>query len=169
MCAIYQQYGYTRVVKHYENEKKITGILILLVLMSCALESKFGLPNDEKIDKNLIGVWGVMNNTKDSLEIKNKGDFRFEIVISGEKEVIQGYTKKIKGFTILNLIVDDEKGGKLNMFYGVRIKNDTLEFSEVTDKLRKTDFNSQKELIRFFERNISRTDFFINPERLIRK
>jgi hypothetical protein len=67
------------------------------------------------------------------------------------------------------LIVDDEKGGKLNTFYGVRIKNDTLEFSEVTDKLRKTDFNSQKELIRFFERNISRTDFFINPERLIRK
>lgn len=150
-------------------KKKIIGILILLVLMSCALESKFGLPNDEKIDKNLIGVWGAMDNTKDSLEIKNKGDFRFEIIISGEKEVIQGYTKKIKGFTIMNLIVDDEKGEKLNTFYGVRIKNDILEFSEVSDKLRKTDFNSQKELIRFFEKNISRTDFFINPERLIRK
>jgi hypothetical protein len=150
-------------------KKKILGISLLLILMSCALESIFGLPNDEKIDENLIGVWVAMDSPKDSLEIKNKGDFRFEMIISGEKDIIEGYTKKIKGFTIMNLIIDGGKGEKLNTFYGVRIKNDTLEYSEVSDKLRKTDFSSQKELIRFFEKNISRSDFFINPERLIRK
>lgn len=149
--------------------KKILGISLLLLLMSCALESIFGLPNDEKIDKNLIGVWAAIDSSKDSLEIKNKGDFRFEMIISGEKDIFEGYTLKIKGFTIMNLIVDGGKGEKLNTFYGVRIKNDTLEYSEVSDKLRKTDFISQKELIDYFEKNITRSDFFINPERLTRK
>ena len=53
----------------------------------------------------------------------------------------------------MNLIVDGAKGKKINVFYGVKIKNDTLEFSEVSDKIRKTEFDSQKELISFFEKN----------------
>ena len=62
-----------------------------------------------------------------------------------------------------------QKEKKLMFFYGVKIKNDTLEFSEVSDKIRKTEFDSQKELISFFEKNITRSDFFINPLQLIRK
>jgi len=96
-------------------------------------------------------------------------NFIYEIILSDEKEIIQGYTKEIKGFTIMNLIVDGAKGKKINVFYGVKIKNDTLEFSEVSDKIRKTEFDSQKELISFFEKNITRSDFFINPLQLIRK
>jgi len=150
-------------------KKIIFIILTLLLIISCALESKFGLPNDEKVNKNLIDVWYLSDNKKDSLIINKKTDFRYEIILSEEKEIIQGYTKEIKGFTIMNLIVDDAKGKKINVFYGVKIKNDTLEFSEVSDKIRKTEFDSQKELISFFEKNITRSDFFINPLQLIRK
>ena len=150
-------------------KKIIFSLLIVFLLISCALESKFGLPNDEKINKNLINTWYSLNSPKDSLLINKKGDFKYEIILSGENEIIQGYTKKIKGITIMNLIVEDGKGGKINAFYGIKIKKDTLEYSEVSDKLRKTDFSSQKELTNYFEKNITRTDFFINPERLIRK
>ena len=150
-------------------KKIIFSILTLLLFISCALESKFGLPNDEKVNKNLIDVWYLFDNKKDSLIINKKTDFIYEIILSDEKEIIQGYTKEIKGFTIMNLIVDGAKGKKINVFYGVKIKNDTLEFSEVSDKIRKTEFDSQKELISFFEKNITRSDFFINPLQLIRK
>jgi len=150
-------------------KKIIFSILTLLLIISCVLESKFGLPNDEKVNKNLIDVWYLFDNKKDSLIINKKTDFIYEIILSDEKEIIQGYTKEIKGFTIMNLIVDDAKGKKINVFYGVKIKNDTLEFSEVSDKIRKTEFDSQKELISFFEKNITRSDFFINPLQLIRK
>ena len=97
--------------------KKIKfSILTLLLIISCALESKFGLPNDEKVNKNLIDVWYLFDNKKDSLIINKKTDFIYEIILSDEKEIIQGYTKEIKGFTIMNLIVDGAKGKKINVF-----------------------------------------------------
>lgn len=97
-------------------KKIIFSILTLLLIISCALESKFGLPNDEKVNKNLIDVWYLFDNKKDSLIINKKTDFIYEIILSDEKEIIQGYTKEIKGFTIMNLIVDGAKGKKINVF-----------------------------------------------------
>ena len=97
-------------------KKIIFSILTLLLIISCALESKFGLPNDEKVNKNLIDVWYLFDNKKDSLIINKKTDFIYEIILSDEKEIIQGYTKEIKGFTIMNLIVDGAKGKKLMFF-----------------------------------------------------
>jgi len=97
-------------------KKIIFSILTLLLIISCVLESKFGLPNDEKVNKNLIDVWYLFDNKKDSLIINKKTDFIYEIILSDEKEIIQGYTKEIKGFTIMNLIVDGAKGKKLMFF-----------------------------------------------------
>ena len=97
-------------------KKIIFSILTLLLIISCVLESKFGLPNDKKVNKNLIDVWYLFDNKKDSLIINKKTDFIYEIILSDEKEIIQGYTKEIKGFTIMNLIVDGAKGKKLMFF-----------------------------------------------------
>ena len=60
-------------------KKIIFSILTLLLIISCALESKFGLPNDEKVNKNLIDVWYLFDNKKDSLIINKKTDFIYAI------------------------------------------------------------------------------------------
>ncbi len=54
-------------------KQRITGILILLIMVSCALESQFALPNDEKIIPELIGEWISVENSDDRINIiKNR-------------------------------------------------------------------------------------------------
>ena len=50
-------------------KQRITGILILLIMVSCALESQFALPNDEKIIPELIGEWISVENSDDQINI----------------------------------------------------------------------------------------------------
>ena len=56
-----------------------------------------------------------------------------------------------------------------NVFYGFKVEENTLIFSEINKKLRSEDFKSQTELLDFFKENINREDFFINQTELIRK
>jgi hypothetical protein len=148
-------------------KKKIYGLLILFLTISCALESKFGLPNDEKINNELIGVWYDGKIPNEYVIIKQNGEMKYKLILSDSTELIS-YSKKIKGFNILN-VKSDYKGTKINTFYRFELKNDTLEFSEVNKDMRKVDFNTQNELIEFFNENIDKKEFFINPVKLIRK
>jgi len=56
-----------------------------------------------------------------------------------------------------------------NVFYGFYVKENTLTFSEVNDKLHEKEFESASELLEFFEENVSKKDFFINHLDLKRK
>ena len=148
-------------------KNKIYSLLILFLIVSCALESKFGLPNDEKINTELIGEWYDGENPNEYIIIQKNGEKRYKLILSDSTESIL-YSKKIKGFNILNVITD-YKGTKSNTFYGFELKTDTLKIFEVNDKMREVDFNSQSELIDFFNENIEKSDFFINPDIMIRK
>ena len=148
-------------------KKIIYGLLILFLIISCALESKFGLPNDEKINTKLIGIWYNEKIPNESVIIKPNGEMKYKLILSDSTELIS-YSKRIKGFNILN-IISDYKGKTINTFYGFVIKNETLEFYEVNKEMRKIEFDSQAELIHFFNENVDKKEFFINPVKLTRK
>lgn len=147
-------------------KNKIFSLLFLVLIVSCALESKFGLPNDEKINTELIGTW-LDTKTNETLIIKKNNEISYKLIPNDSTELIS-YSKKIKGFNVLNMITN-HNGIKTNSFFGFKLKNDTLEFSEVNKELKETDFKSQAELIKFFNENIDKKGFFINPTILIRE
>ncbi|NRR91706.1 hypothetical protein HSX10_09040 [Winogradskyella undariae] len=147
-------------------KNKIFSLFFLVLIVSCALESKFGLPNDEKINTELIGTW-LDIKTNETLLIKKNNEMSYKLIPNDSTEIIF-YSKKIKGFNVLNIVTNDN-GVKTNSFFGFELRNDTLEFSEVNKDLKETDFNSQAELIKFFNENIDKKGFFINPTIVIRE
>ena len=147
-------------------KNKIFSLFFLVLIVSCALESKFGLPNDEKINTELIGTW-LDIKTNETLLIKKNNEMSYKLIPNDSTEIIF-YSKKIKGFNVLNIVTNDN-GVKTNSFFGFELRNDTLEFSEVNKDLKETDFNSQAELIKFFNENIDKKGFFINHTIVIRE
>ena len=152
-------------------KKRITGILILLIMVSCALESQFALPNDEKINTELLGEWVSIENSDDRINIIQNGakSYRLQIIEKTRiDEELIGFSKTINGFSIMNLKTESNDTIK-NVFYGFNIKGNTLTFSEVNDKLHEKEFESASELLEFFEENVAKENFFINPLNLKKK
>ena len=152
-------------------KQRITGILILFIMVSCALESQFALPNDEKIIPELIGEWISVENSDDRIHIIQNGEKSYRLQIIEDTKIDEeliGFSKTINGFSIMNLKTESN-GVITNVFYGFNIKGNTLTFSEVNDKLHEKEFESASELLKFFEENVSKKDFFINPLGLKRK
>jgi len=150
--------------------KKSTYILLILgcLLLGCALESKFALPKSETIDPALLGGWVFISEdgSEEHILIETLDDMTYRITF--DNDVLLAHTVTIKGHHVMNLF-DKENEDKPNVFYGFILKKNKLQIMEVTDKLTEGDFNSQKELIEFFETNIDRPDFFVNPDILKRK
>jgi len=145
--------------------KKIISIFILaIILVSCALESEFGLPNNSKTDKKLMGKW--YNKDKNGVLIfdKNK-DNTFSISIidnEGKKNIISkhAYTTTINKFKIINL-TDKTKDGKIiNMFYGYSLSKNIFKFREVNSNGDNKKFKTKEELLAYFKANIDKHDFF---------
>ena len=152
-------------------KKRIIGILILFIMVSCALESQFALPNDEKIIPELLGEWISVENSDDRINIiKNSEEsYRLQIIENTRiDEELIGFSKTINGFSIMNLKTE-ENGVITYLFYGFNVKENTLIFSEVNDKLHDDEFESQSELLQFFEENVAKEDFFTNTFELNRK
>lgn len=148
--------------------KKVLLVICMLVLViSCALESVFSLPKEENIDKNLLGTWYSETDEKsdDWLMLEAFDEKTYKLTL--EDDVTICFAATIKGYKIMNVV--DHTSSKPNMFYGFVVENDKLKIMEVSDKLNSDDFRSQKELIEFFEANIERPDFFVNPDTMIRK
>ena len=148
----------------------ITGLLMSLLLVSCTLESKFGLPNDEKINPDLVGEWYVEKHDNERIKILENGKKAYKLVLEENEKTyeLDLYSKTINGFHILNL-VDVDNNKITNIFYGFKLDGNILTISEVNDKLVKEDFQSESELLEFFQKNISREDFFTDPATLIRR
>lgn len=150
--------------------KKIIGFLILLLVVSCAIESMFSLPNDELIKSELIGEWRTEHSKHEFLRIEKNNEKTYKLIIVDKEktEELIAFSKAVKGFNIMNIITEYD-GKVANLFYGFNIDSNTLTFSEVNDKLRENEFESETELLNFFKENINRDDFFINQTELVRK
>ena len=73
-------------------------VLLSIVLTSCTLESKFGLPNTDKVDQNLIGVWStpcIINQESDTLTIKPLNEYSYKLLFDTNEE-LAAYSVKIK-------------------------------------------------------------------------
>ena len=151
-------------------KEKYIGFLILFLITSCSLESKFSLPNDEKIIPELIGEWHSEESDNEMIKILKNGEKSYLIQIidnNGTDELI-AFSKTIKGITIMN-VKTETKGIITNLFYGFSIESNTLFFFEINDKLRNGEFKSEFQLLKFFEENINKENFLINPTKLKRK
>lgn len=159
--------------KHYKMKfysQSVIGILILLLVTNCTLESKFSLPNDEKINHELIGEWHNTKDNEEKLSITKNGEKTYKLVLKDNKKIdtLISYSKTIQGFEIMNIKVEfDNK--VTNLFYGFKVERDTLIFSEVNSTLTDKEFESQTELLNFFKENINREDFFTVKTELVRK
>ncbi len=153
-----------------KTKKKIIGFLVLLLMISCALESQYSLPNDELIKSDIIGEWYPENNNNEIISILKNDDKTYRLIIKEDEETeeLKSFSKTIKGYSVMNIITES-KGKIKNVFYGFNVQGNTLTFSEVNDKLRNEDFKSESELLLFFEDNIERVDFFINESTLTKK
>lgn len=153
-----------------KHSKKIIGLFILFIVVSCTLESKFALPNDEDIKTELIGEWLSETDTDGSLSIMKKDEKTYTLQINNEDETerLTAFSKTIKGFNIMN-VKTDYKGKITNTFYGFTIDDNILTFYEVNKQLREKEFESDSDLLNFFEANVANQDFFVNPSKLIRK
>ncbi|PWG06491.1 hypothetical protein [Polaribacter aquimarinus] len=151
--------------------KKYTlSLIVLFLVISCSLESKYSLPNDENINPELIGEWYNKKDNEEKLIIAKHGEKTYKLLLKDKKktDVIISFSKTIKGFEIMNLKTEYKKE-ITNVFYGFKVEGNTLIFSKINKKLRNKDFQSQNELLDFFKENINREDFFINKTELIRK
>lgn len=156
-------------IKEMNMKEKITAMLLLSFMMSCTLESEFSLPNDEEIKTELIGEWSNEEDPNETFSIEKNDDKTYTLTLNiMEEEKITAFSKTIKEFGIMNVMA--KEGGKVkNLFYGFRVDNNTLTYSEVNDALIENDFKSQTELLNFFRENISKKEFFINPVKLNKK
>ena len=145
------------------------SLIILFLVISCSLESKFSLPNDENINTELIGEWFNEKDNSEKLTIIKYGEKTYKLLLKDKEKTdeIISFSKTIKGFEIMNLKTE-YKNKITNVFYGFKVEGNTLIFSEVNKKLRSKEFESQNELLEFFKDNINREDFFINKTKLIR-
>lgn len=150
--------------------KTITGIVLVFLMISCSLDSKFSLPNDEEIKPELLGEWYSEKDNTVRITILKNSDITYKLLIteSGNTEELTSFSKTINGVNLFN-VKTEYKGNITNVFYGFNIKGDSLIFSEVNDKLRTEEFDSESDLLHFFEDNMDRDDFFVNPTKLIRK
>jgi hypothetical protein len=139
--------------------------------MSCALESKYALPNEELINTNLLGDWYGPEDPDNFVRISKRTDKTYTVTVfeKDEKQVVsQAFSKSIKGYNILNLITTtDDKS--TNIFVGFTVNGNSLTYFDVTNKLREDDFSSKKELLDFFENHISNEGFFQDPIELKKK
>ena len=142
-------------------------VLLSIILTNCTLESKFGLPNTDKVDQNLIGVWStpcIINQESDTLTIKPLNEYSYKLLFDTNEE-LAAYSVKIKDYNIINIISNVDGN---NLFYGYEVEKDTLRFYEVNPELLKSDISSQKELNDFFAKNINKHNFFMNACIMIR-
>lgn len=152
-----------------KHTNKIIGISIIFIIVSCSLESVFSLPNDEKIKTELIGEWfyGKSSEAIIRIEKNNKKTYKLILDENGKTEELIAFSKTINGFNIM-ILINDFDGDSIYEYYGFTIDDKTLTYSEVNKNFRESDFSSETDLLNFFQKNVTKKDFFINPNVLKR-
>jgi hypothetical protein len=152
-----------------KHTNKIIGISIIFLIVSCSLESVFSLPNDEKIKTELIGEWFYGKNSEAIIRIEKNNKKTYKLILdeNGKTEELIAFSKTINGFNIM-ILINDFDGDSIYEYYGFTIDDKTLTYSEVNKNFRESDFSSETDLLNFFQKNVTKKDFFINPNVLKR-
>ena len=152
-----------------KHTNKIIGISIIFLIVSCSLESVFSLPNDEKIKTELIGEWFYGKNSEAIIRIEKNNKKTYKLILdeNGKTEELIAFSKTINGFNIM-ILINDFDGDSIYEYYGFTIDDKTLTYSEVNKNFRESDFSSETDLFNFFQKNVTKKDFFINPNVLKR-
>ena len=152
-----------------KHTNKIIGISIIFLIVSCSLESVFSLPNDEKIKTELIGEWFYGKNSEAIIRIEKNNKKTYKLILdeNGKTEELIAFSKTINGFNIM-ILINDFDGDSIFEYYGFTIDDKTLTYSEVNKNFRESDFSSETDLLNFFQKNVTKKDFFINPNVLKR-
>ena len=152
-----------------KHTNKIIGISIIFLIVSCSLESVFSLPNDEKIKTELIGEWFYGKNSEAIIRIEKNNKKTYKLILdeNGKTEELIAFSKTINGFNIM-ILINDFDGDSIYEYYGFTIDDKTLTYSEVNKNFRESDFSSETDLLNFFQKNLTKKDFFINPNVLKR-
>ena len=147
-------------------KKLLVCIFTALMLVGCTLESEFGLPNDEKINKSLLGRWGNKKESQSYMEFVKRTDYTYTLrLIDGDSiEDMQAYTKKIKGRHILTLINKENN----HSFYGYKVNARTFTYYEVNDSLPNGKLESAAQLLNHFEKHVNKKGFFKKVDKLDR-
>lgn len=135
--------------------------LMFVIVLSCTLTSKFGLPNTQKIDRELLGTWTtpcIVNQESDTLTISTYNEYQYQLLFD-TKEKMNAYSYSIKQYQIINILSNINQQ---NMFYGYEVEKDTLRFFEVNPELLQKDVHSTSQLVDFFHQNIDKPNFFMN-------
>ena len=152
-----------------KHTNKIIGISIIFLIVSCSLESVFSLPNDEKIKTELIGEWFYGKNSEAIIRIEKNNKKTYKLILdeNGKTEELIAFSKTINGFNIM-ILINYFDGDSIYEYYGFTIDDKTLTYSEVNKNFRESDFSSETDLLNFFQKNVTKKDFFINPNVLKR-
>lgn len=152
-----------------KHTNKIIGISIIFLIVSCSLESVFSLPNDEKIKTELIGEWFYGKSIEAIIRIEKNNKKTYKLILdeNGKTEELIAFSKTINGFNIM-ILINDFDGDSIYEYYGFTIDDKTLTYSEVNKNFRESDFSSETDLLNFFQKNVTKKDFFINPNVLKR-
>ena len=130
---------------------------------------QYSLPNDEKIKTELIGEWFYGKNSEAIIRIEKNNKKTYKLILdeNGKTEELIAFSKTINGFNIM-ILINDFDGDSIYEYYGFTIDDKTLTYSEVNKNFRESDFSSETDLLNFFQKNVTKKDFFINPNVLKR-
>jgi hypothetical protein len=119
--------------------------------------------------KILIGEWfyGKKSEAIIRIEKNNKKTYKLILDENGKTEELIAFSKTINGFNIM-ILINDFDGDSIYEYYGFTIDDKTLTYSEVNKNFRESDFSSETDLLNFFQKNVTKKDFFINPNVLKR-
>ena len=119
--------------------------------------------------KILIGEWFNGKNSEAIIRIEKNNKKTYKLILdeNGKTEELIAFSKTINGFNIM-ILINDFDGDSIYEYYGFTIDDKTLTYSEVNKNFRESDFSSETDLLNFFQKNVTKKDFFINPNVLKR-
>ena len=119
--------------------------------------------------KILIGEWFYGKNSEAIIRIEKNNKKTYKLILdeNGKTEELIAFSKTINGFNIM-ILINDFDGDSIYEYYGFTIDDKTLTYSEVNKNFRESDFSSETDLLNFFQKSVTKKDFFINPNVLKR-
>jgi len=153
-------------------KKYLVLSLFLVTLFSCVLESKYALPEVQRIDKAMLGTWYDQESGKEALTITKLTKTRYTFTFSGDPKGklpdMEAYIASVGDYQILNIVAKGDDG-LVNMFYEYKIVAGDFLYRGVEGVDDKT-FGSNAELVAYFEENNTKEGFFTDEtEVLVRK
>ncbi len=161
---------------NYIMKNRLFGLLLLLLLSACGLESPYSLPEKLPVNPELSGVWQEKQDGKSMLIItpKNKTRYNLEVILDktkkdGKNSQSEFFETQIGNYKIVNLIDQDKDGKQKNLFCTYTLEPDILVFRLVNEPQDSIQLDSPEMLLQYFKNHIDDAGFFDEPVTMIRQ